>query len=184
MEKRIPELTSRIRKSDNGHIFYLTEKTSSYIENILVFIVDGVKNQEHVLIVENKRLTPMIQNRLQNELTKEELMRVHFFDNFEFYWQKGNFLPNTITEHFKEKYDSLLPKDQQFRTWGHIEWSSQDSLEEELLAYEKKVDLLITENKLIAVCAYDAPRVKADLQEQLGAYHHYLMKDNQIITLL
>ena len=46
-----------------------------------------------------------------------------------------------------------------------------------------EVGRLISEHNLIAVCAYDAMRVNEDLQEQLGTYHNYLMKDDQITAL-
>lgn len=61
MNRKIPELTLEIRNNSGGHIFYLTKQTQLYFDNIIVFILDGLKNDENVLIVENKRLTPLIQ---------------------------------------------------------------------------------------------------------------------------
>lgn len=183
MQQKIPELALEIRKGAGAHVFYLTEQTGLYIENVLVFILDGIKNKDYVLIVESKRLTPIIKERLQNILTAEELAKVYFFDNFNLYWQKGNFMPSSIIEYFRETFETSLLEEGNFRTWGHIEWSTQDSLEEELLTYEMEVGRLISEHNLIAVCAYDAMRVNEDLREQLGTYHNYLMKDDQITAL-
>lgn len=183
MEKRIPELMSEIKRNSGGHIFYLTEQTQLYIDNAVVFILDGLKMNDYVIVVENKRLTPLIWKRLQLLLSKEELANVYFFDNFTLYWHKGDFLPSTIVEYLQEKFGVSTCGTQGFRTWGHIEWSTQDDLEEELLSYEQKVDRLITEYKLIAVCVYDAKRVESHLQNRLGLYHDYLMKDDQITSL-
>ncbi|MEZ0481554.1 MEDS domain-containing protein [Planococcus sp. SSTMD024] len=183
MKQKIPALTLKVRNSSGGHIFYLTKETKHYVDNIVVFILDGLKSNEHVLIVENKRLTPLIQKRLQSVLTAEELDKVYFFDSYKLYWHKGNFHPSTIVEYFQENFDvSALPV-RHFRTWGHIEWNTRDGLEEALLSYEERVDLLITEHNLIAVCAYDAMRVEQHLQDQLGLHHNYLMEDDSITSL-
>lgn len=181
MEQQIPALTLKIRNSSGGHIFYLTKETKHYINNIVVFILDGLKNDEHVLIVENNRLTPLVRKRLQAVLTAEELAKVHFFDSYKLYWHKGNFHPSTIVEYFQESFDVPVMSCQYFRTWGHIEWNTGDGLEEELLSYEKQVDELITAQNLIAVCAYDAIRVEQHLQDKLALYHDYLMEDEEIV---
>lgn len=183
MEHKIPALTLKIRNSSGGHIFYLTKETKHYIDNIVVFILDGLENNEHVLVVENNRLTPLVRKRLQAVLTAEELAKVYFFDSYKLYWHKGNFLPSTIVEYFQESFDLSEMTCQHFRTWGHIEWNTRDGLEEQLLSYEKQVDQLITEHKLTAVCAYDATRVEQHLQDNLALYHDYLMKDEEIVFL-
>ena len=183
MEQKIPALALKIRNSSGGHIFYLTKDTRHYINNIVVFILDGVKSDEHVLIVENKRLTPLIQKRLQAVLTADELAKVYFFDSYKLYWHKGNFHPSTIVDYFQESFDVSVMSCQYFRTWGHIEWNTGDGLEEELLSYEEQIDDLITAQNLIAVCAYDAIRVEQHLQDKLALYHDYLMEDEEIVFL-
>lgn len=183
MEQKIPALALKIRNSSGGHIFYLTKETKHYINNMVVFILDGLKSDEHVLIVENKRLTPLIQKRIQAVLTADELAKVYFFDSYKLYWHKGNFHPSTIVEYFQESFDVSVMSCQYFRTWGHIEWNTGDGLEEELLSYEEQVDDLITAQNLIAVCAYDAIRVEQHLQDKLALYHDYLMEDEKITCL-
>ena len=183
MEHKIPALTLKIRNSSGGHIFYLTKETKHYIDNIVLFILDGLQNNEHVLVVENNRLTPLVRKRLQAVLTAEELAQVHFFDSYKLYWHKGNFHPSTIVDYFQENFDVSGMPCQHFRTWGHIEWNTRDGLEDELLSYEKQVDQLIMANKLTAVCAYDAIRVEQHLQDKLALYHDYLMEDEEIVFL-
>lgn len=180
MEKRFPELTSSMRQSDGAHIFYLSEEKEAYINNILVFILDGIQNGDYIFIVENPRLTPLIYQRLEKLVTEEELKTVRFANNFEFYWSEGNFLPVSIIQHFKKTLKAAANGGQFFRTWGHIEWGSGEDLEEEILNYDKSANQFISENKFIAVCAYDLSRVSERLQEQLRARHSYLMGDNEI----
>lgn len=181
MKRKIPELTLEIRKNSGGHIFYVTQQIESYMENIVVFILDGLKNEDDVLIVENKRLTPLIKQRLESILTEKELARVHFFDSFTFYWKKGSFLPSAIVDHFREEGIAASLAGQRFRTWGHIEWSTQEDMEEEVIGYEEHVSQLIAASDLIAVCAYDADRIEGNLEKRLQKYHEYLMTDDQIV---
>lgn len=183
MEKKIPELIAGNRVSRGVHVFYLTEQVKLYIENVLIFILDGIKQEDHVIIVDNKRLMPLIRKRLQKSATLEELEKVHFFDSYDLYWHKGDFFPSTIVDYFEETFEDTLAEDKRYRTWGHIEWGTEAGLVEELLTYEAKVDRLITEHNLIAVCAYDEVRVEKHLQEKLKKYHDFIMKDDQIIQL-
>lgn len=183
MEHKIPALTLKVRNSSGGHILYLTKETKRYIDNIVVFILDGLQNKEHVLVVENNRLTPLVRKRLQAVLTAQQLAKVHFFDSYKLYWHKGNFHPSTIIEYFQESFDVSEMSCQHFRTWGHIEWNTRDGLEEELLSYEERANEMITAQNLIAVCAYDAIRVEQHLQDKLALYHDYLMEDEDIVFL-
>ncbi|TAA73062.1 MEDS domain-containing protein [Planococcus salinarum] len=180
MEKRIPALTSAMRQTDGAHIFYLSEEKESYINNVLVFILDGIRNGDYILIIENPRLTPLIYRRLESLVTAEELKSVRFANNFEFYWREGNFLPVSIVQYFKDALNTAAGEGQFFRTWGHIEWGSREDLEKEILTYDKTANQFISANKLIAVCAYDAPRLSEQLQAQLRARHSYLMEDDGI----
>lgn len=180
MDTKLPKLTSKLRQTEGSHILYLSEEKESYINNALVFILDGIRNGDHVFMIENPRLTPLIIRRLTQLVTEEELELVKFANNFEFYWSEGNFLPISIIQHFKKTLNAATQEGKFFRTWGHIEWGSQEDFDNEILAYDKQANRFISEHKFIAVCAYDVSRVSESLQEQLRARHSYLMIDNQI----
>ncbi len=183
MEQKIPALTSSIRQTEGAHIFYLTEEKEAYINNILVFILDGIQSGDYIFIVENPRLTPIISQRLKPLATEEELKSVRFANNFEFYWSEGNFLPVSIIQYFKNTLQTATSKGQLFRTWGHVEWGSGQDMEQEILVYDKSASQFITDNKFIAVCAYDSPRVSEELQMQLRERHSYLMEDDRISVI-
>src|SRR5690606_25060974 len=110
-------------------------------------------------------------------VTEDELKSVRFANNFEFYWSEGNFLPVSIIHYFKDTLQAAASKGQFFRTWGHVEWGSGKDMKEEILIYDESASKFITDNKFIAVCAYDSLRVPEELQMQLRARHNYLMED-------
>lgn len=183
MQTKIPDLVSKLRHTTGAHVLYLSDKQESYIRNAVIFILDGIRNGDYVLMIENPRLTPLIFQRLKGQVTEAELESVRFANNFEFYWKEGNFLPITIIEYFKKTLLAASLDGRFFRTWGHIEWGSQEGLEEEILTYDRKASQFISEQKIIAVCAYDAARVSESLQEQLRVRHSHLMEDDQIMSL-
>lgn len=102
-------------------------------------------------MIENPRLTPHIFRRLKQLATEEELEFVKFANNFEFYWSEGNFLPISIIQHFKKTLNAATQEGKFFRTWGHIEWGSQEDFDNEILTYDKQANRFISEHKFIAV---------------------------------
>lgn len=180
METKLPKLTSMLRQTDGAHIFYLSEEEECYINNALVFILDGIQNGDYVFMIENPRLTPHISRRLEKLATEEQLKSVKFANNFEFYWSEGNFLPVSIIQHFKKTLETAAKEGKFFRTWGHIEWGSEEDFHNEILTYDQQANQFISENKFIAVCAYNASRVSERLQQKLRARHSYLMIDDHI----
>lgn len=157
METKIPALTSIMRQNDGAHIFYLSKEIEAYINNALVFILDGIRNGDYIFMIENPRLTPQIYERLEPLVTEAELKSVRFANNFEFYWSEGNFLPTSIIRHFEKTLNAAKQEGKFFRTWGHIEWGSQEDLANEILTYDKAASQFISENKFIAVCAMMLP---------------------------
>ncbi|MCJ1910102.1 MEDS domain-containing protein [Planococcus ruber] len=183
MKEANMEWLNQISDSASAHIFYCFDQLEAYIENAISFIANGIKQDERVLFVENTRIYPMILTRLQDQLSAEELAGVHFVNNFDFYWRNGNFHPPTILAHFKQETHSFTKENRSFRTWGHIEWGSQEDIIAEIELYEKSVATVVEEEAAISVCAYDASRVSDDLKERLINCHNYLMTDDSITCL-
>lgn len=176
-------LTTCLNETESAHIFYLTEQTDLYIENALNFILDGLQKNEHVLFVENSRLYPRIFERLQQTLTPEQLQDVHYVNNFDFYWHQGNFSPEAILAYFETVTGKLQGDGRKCRTWGHIEWGSQEDIEDKIILYETEIDHTVPESNVISVCAYDAVRVSSSLCERLLHCHSYFMKDASIASV-
>lgn len=183
MRETIADLAKQTGQTKGAHIFYNSSKLEAYIENAVSFIVDGIKQGEHVLFVENTRIYPMLLKELEACLSEKEMDGIHFVNNFDFYWLNGNFHPPTILAHFKKAADSFAMENLPFRTWGHIEWGSQQDIHDEIELYEKNVSDVIEEKNAISVCAYDASRVSDELKERLVRCHDYLMTDDSITCL-
>ncbi|WP_416144571.1 hypothetical protein [Planococcus koreensis] len=64
MQKKIPAFITEMCQINGAHVFYLTKQKHLYIENVLIFILDGIQKKDQVLVVENKRLMPLILARL------------------------------------------------------------------------------------------------------------------------
>ncbi|MFC4714352.1 MEDS domain-containing protein [Planococcus dechangensis] len=183
MNQETIDFTETLCQMEGAHIFYLTEKTELYISNAVSYIIDGVQKGERVLFVENSRLYPKIEKKLKQLLTAEEMEFLLYINNFDFYWRKGNFHPEAILDYFEKVVGSFTADGRQCRTWGHIEWGSQEDIEEKILTYEKEIDLRVPHKQVISVCAYDALRVSDQLSERLMHCHGYFMKDNSIAAL-
>lgn len=183
MNQKMSNFTDTLRQREGAHILYLTEQMDLYIENAVSYVVDGVRNGDHVLFVENPRVYPQIQKALQQVLTCSELELVHYVNNFDFYWRKGNFHPEAILDYFEKLVGALTADGNHCRTWGHIEWGSQEDIEEKIIFYETEVDRPVPQRQVISVCAYDSHRVSDNLRERLMHCHGYLMKDHSISSL-
>lgn len=183
MNQNMINFTESLRHIDAAHIFYLTEKTDLYVENAVAYILDGVKQGDRVLMVENPRIYPRIQKELKQALSSEELELVHYINNFDFYWRKGNFHPEAILDYFEKIIGSFTADGRHCRTWGHIEWGSQEDAEQKVISYEKDIDRSMPKRHVISVCAYDSQRISESLSARLMLCHGYFMKDDSISAL-
>lgn len=183
MNQKMSDFTETLRQTDYAHILYLTEQTDLYIENAVSYVLDGVRNGDRVLFVENPRIYPQVQKKLQQLLAPGELDLIHYVNNFDFYWRKGNFHPEAILEYFESVVGSFTADGRQCRTWGHIEWGSQEDIDQKIVEYETEIDRSVPQRKVVSVCSYDAHRVSDSLRERLMHCHGYLMKDQSISAL-
>ncbi|MBB5179817.1 hypothetical protein HNQ44_001241 [Planomicrobium koreense] len=183
MTKKVEELSEGLQRKKTGHIFYYSNVLEKYVENAISYIVFGIKQGDHVLLVENTRIYPMIRKELEQRLTVEELEKVLYIDNFDFYWRNNNFHPRTIMNHFNEVAGPLLESGKAVRTWGHIEWGMQEDIEREIVEYEKELDTIVHEKDAVSVCAYDASKVTDSLKTKLMAVHGLYMTDEKVHAL-
>ncbi|WP_079508784.1 MEDS domain-containing protein [Mesobacillus jeotgali] len=184
MEKKIQQLTLDVNETQEGHIFYYSHELDCYVRNAVTYIISGIEQEEHVLLVENDRIYPLIEGHLNKLLTREQLSRLHFINNYDFYWRNGNFHPPTILSfYFSDIVGSYLEDNLSIRTWAHIEWGNQEDIFEDLEEFENQVNHLMQDVKVIAVCAYDANRVSDTFKKRLMKSHGYFMTDEDIIYL-
>lgn len=183
MDNFLAELVDDLKKSNQGHIFYHFNEMEKYLENALSFIVSVVKNDSHVLLVENDRNIIYLRENLKKRLSDEQFEKVHFINNFDFYYSNGDFHAQTIFNYFKSTIEPLLDSKVSVCTWGLIEWSDEDDITNNIERYENDLDNFIQERGLISVCAYDAKRTPKRLKDILIRCHEIMLKDDEVIYL-
>lgn len=167
-----------MNQSDGGHILYCFDELQTYIQNEAMFIISGVKQGSHILVLENDRIFPFVYKTLQLHLNEVQLEKVHHINNFDFYCFEGDFYPSTMVDYFLRNIEVYLDSDVPLQTWGHVEWGESDpTVLESICEYEKSVDQVIAKKCLISVCAYDECRLSATLKSTLMKHHGVFMTD-------
>lgn len=183
MREKITEQTKKLQQSNGGHIFYEYQSEESYIQNTVSYIIAGIEQGDHVIVIENDRVYPKIERQLQNELSKEDFEKVHRVNNFDFYCFKGDFNSATIISYFKKFVEPFVNNNISIRTWAHVEWAEQEQITYYVGEYEKEVDQTVVEFGTTSICAYDESRVPPHLRQTLLSCHRYYMTDGDVLCI-
>lgn len=178
MIEKIPQLKDALQ-TVQGHVFYTFQDLNKYIDNAVAYTVSGVEQGSQVLLVENTKLSPVIQQKLKAVLSKEQLSNVHFKNNFDFYFSQRTFNPVVVFNHFVK----ALEDPNSIRTWGHIEWGSMQEAQREIIQYENNINELITLKSLTSVCAYNAGRMPEEFKKALLQCHEFFMTDDEMVKI-
>lgn len=166
-----------------GHIFYSFKEKDKYIENAVTYIVSGLKQGDYIVFIDNHKLFPPIQKKLTSLVSKEELAKIHWANNFDFYFSQGTFHPEVILKHFYKVIEPYVEKKVSVRTWGHVEWRDQKDVVYEIEKYEKKANEAFAFHQITGVCAYDADRMTETLKSSLMNCHEFFMTDDEIVKI-
>lgn len=180
MDNFLKELVDDLQKTNQGHIFYHYDDMEKYLQNALNFIVSVVENGSHVLLVENDRNIIHLRANLKNLLNDEQFNKIHFINNFDFYYANGDFHAQTVFDYFKTSIKPYLEANVSVCTWGLIEWSDGIDITNSIEQYENDVDMHIKDKGVISVCAYDAKRTPQRLKEILMRCHGIMLTDDQV----
>ncbi|GAA3327955.1 hypothetical protein GCM10020331_069980 [Ectobacillus funiculus] len=98
------KLNEIIELSNGGHILYVYEDTESYVNNAVSYIVSGLEQEHHLLVVDNRELLLLInQKNWKISFPKKKLAMVHYTDNFDFFIRCMEiFDVENIVNHFKQ----------------------------------------------------------------------------------
>ena len=176
---QIREKTLLMKQDSGGHIFYTFSVLDHYLENAAEYVAAAIEQGDSILFIENERIWKKLQDRLSIILCPDQLSRVHYINNFDFYCQKGNFQSAAILEYFKVKTESYSHSNIPFRTWAHVEWSHQERIESKIAEFEHESSSLIRQMGIISVCAYDESRISKSLERVLSRCHDYRLTDGQ-----
>lgn len=183
MNEPIVEVIKDLKKVNRGHICYFYNSETNYINNVVSFIVTGIRNGDYILLVENDRNMLCINKKLQKELSKKELTYLHFINNYDFYYFNKNFHPKTIVNHFLKNTEPFLKEGASVCTWGLIEWGEDEEIHRCIEEYEKEVDKITDEKGIISVCAYDVGRTPDSLKALLMKCHGIMLTDDEVVKL-
>lgn len=171
---------NEIKNLTKGHVLYFFENQDQYISNVVDFIISGIELNEYSIIIENDRITSLVKKRLTVLSNESRLEKVTFINNYDFYYAKGDFNINSIFDYLPKliKGDSEL--DLVVRSWAHLEWRDEQNVSKKLLDSENEADKIVTETKLLSVCAYDSERVSKEFREALLKCHNFLINEQLV----
>lgn len=166
----------------NVHVLYAFSGMENYIKKVMDFIEDGIAVGDHILLVENERVSPVIQKELAAIFSTKQLELVHFVNSFHFYWSSGSYHPPAIHEYFTNMVQPYLENEQPFRSWAHVEWASMTEPLHLIEDFEKIVDDAVNQYSFPLVCAYEKKKMPDHLKTILMKTHPYVLLEDDFIV--
>lgn len=166
-----------------AHIMYITSNEEKYITNAASFIKTGLLLEQIVVLVDQKKIWPLIIKKLEEYgLFNEQIDRIHFIDSEEVYYRNGELYLGSILEATNGSINSdyFFNKDITIRYWGKIPTLlKQEEIMDKLLQYEDEVDKYIRTYQNYTVCAYNGTELSASNYFDLAKHHPYVMTDTE-----
>ncbi|UTI42898.1 ATP-binding protein [Niallia sp. RD1] len=166
-----------------AHIMYITSNEEKYITNAASFIKTGLLLEQIVVLVDQKKIWPLIIKKLEEHgLFNEQIDRIHFIDSEEVYYRNGELYLGSILEATNGSINSdyFFNKDITIRYWGKIPvLLKQEEIMDKLLQYEDEVDKYIRTYQNYTVCAYNGTELSASNYIDLAKHHPYVMTDTE-----
>jgi PAS domain S-box-containing protein len=181
MNQQSVRLTQMMEISNYGHILYIYDSIENYIENTITFIVTGIEQKNHLLIIDNFENYKRINHRLQELLSDEDRECIHYVDNFEFYRLYGDFHCESIVNHFSKIIKPFKNQQISIRTWANVEWKEQDDMLSKLEHFENMADHAVNDSEIVSVCSYNGNQISARLQNKMLENHEYFMTDTELM---
>ena len=181
MDMKTAFLTEEIEIKNKAHILYTYQSEEKYVNNAYSYIMTGLSNNHHVIIIENDILTKKIQEKLTGILSKDELGKVHFYNNYDYYLANDHFHIDRIVQNFNRVLVPLVKQNISVRTWAHVEWPKVENISQVLMDFEENADREINKHGIISVCAYDGNSLSASMQNKIMEWHEYFMTDDALV---
>lgn len=183
MRKKIRELTKELKRANGAHILYEFTDIEKYIDNVVTYVLGGIEQGDHVLILENDKLYPMVHKKLTQILSQLEMEKVHRVNNFDFYALQGNFNPNAKIKYLYKYLKPYIDEGISIRTWTHVEWGDQNKVIHDIKDYKEQITTNSCELGLTSIFAYNIERLTPLIKEYLLECHDILMLDDSIVYI-
>jgi hypothetical protein len=162
-----------------GHLLYFFENVEEYIQNVIEFVISGLEKNQYPIIIENDRIILFVKKILESMLNESQLIKVKFLNNFDFYFEMGDFRCNSIFKFLPSLIEGYAEKKYAVRSWAHVEWGDEREVHKKLSDSEREADVIVNEKGLLSVCAYNSDRVSEELKKKLLIHHNFLVNPNK-----
>ncbi|MGM7703425.1 MEDS domain-containing protein [Pseudalkalibacillus sp. Hm43] len=170
------------REEKSIHVLYAYHGMENYINMVVKFTQDGIRDGDYVILIENDPLFRRIKKVLESKLTQEEMKYVHWENSFDFYFSSGSYHPPAILEYFNNMIQPYLQTQSTFRTWAHVEWASMEEPLHIIEDLERPVDEAVRQISFPLICAYQGERMPDYLKKILMETHPYILMEDDFVT--
>jgi MEDS: MEthanogen/methylotroph, DcmR Sensory domain len=160
------------------HVLYSYNGLKNYVEQAVSYIHDGIVAGDYVIFIENDRFFPIIQKELEEVLSKEQMERVKWINNFDFYYSSGSYHPPAIKNYFNQVVEPYIVHKTPFRSWAHVEWTTMQDPFHLIEDFEKIVDEAVHQLSFPLICAYEGKQMPAYLEQILMDTHPYVLMED------
>ncbi|WP_404407106.1 MEDS domain-containing protein [Jeotgalibacillus malaysiensis] len=179
MKHSLPDL---IETKRNVHVLYSYSEIQTYLQTVVSYILDSVKAEETIILIENERIYRQIKKELQTLLSKKDMEFIHFINSFDFYFSSGSYHPPAIAEYFEKTVQPYIKAHAAFRSWAHVEWNSMEEPHHLIDDLERIIDNAVNEIQFPLVCAYGKVNMPIHLKTMLMDSHPYTLIENHLLT--
>ncbi|TYS67454.1 hypothetical protein FZC76_12760 [Sutcliffiella horikoshii] len=179
MKSRMNDL---FKEQRNIHVLYSYEGREEYLEKLVDFVQSGVSAGDYVIVIENQRIYRILEQKLSNRISEEQMKLVRWVNNFDFYFSSGSYHPPAIYDYFVNTVQHFVDKKLPFRSWAHVEWATMDGPLHIVEDLERIVDNSVHQLDFPLVCAYEGAKMPDYLRNILLETHPYILVEDQLVV--
>ncbi|MCH4826724.1 MEDS domain-containing protein [Planococcus halocryophilus] len=163
-------------------VLYAYDEIQKYIEHVAAYAKHGIEAGDHIVLIENPRLSPKIYSELESQLTKEQMEFIHFVKSFDFYFSNGSYHPPAIQLYFEKMLQPFIEEQATYRAWVHVEWASGEFPMHLIEDFEKVLDVSVKNYQFPLICAYDDKLLEDPIRDMLLKKHPYILGEDDIVV--
>ncbi|MGP7817800.1 ATP-binding protein [Niallia sp. 01092] len=167
-----------------GHILYIYEDISKYMENTVDFILQALKNKHQLLLIEKEEVYKEVFDTLTNLVPPNELESIYFLTDQCFLQLCDGTSFESLQAYFKQTFNKGKWEEKKVDSWIHISMNEHTRPSYNL----NQIGRILTEKDSVgesnAVFALNGEEVSATYQNKLVTAYPYFMTDDQIIESL
>ncbi|WP_445487272.1 ATP-binding protein [Niallia sp. 03133] len=167
-----------------GHTIYVYDSEEKYIENLIHFILHGIKQGYQLLIIEKKEVYETVYENITNLFSLNELDTIYFMTDKSFLLLCEGLSFKDIQSYFTEIYNEKNINGVQVNSWVHIPVKESAG---NIISLHQLGEILTDENDRVGtnlIAVVDGKIVSASYQNKIMTTFPYFMTDHQIIESL